>query len=322
MKKLLAVICIFLITALPTGTFADSQSDNADMLEKLENNYTDYQEISQLQEEIINHINVIRTQNGENAIQDDFDIDIDSAVKIYVDTDIFALNTVDETAIMNALNDGTHMWVLDINIGNTTYEVNISKGLPLNEEAIDALTDEEIARIKENEGRWCIAAILISEDTQSDYDQIIKSSMNSISYNTDNIKAVICGGLPYIHEPVAVIMKDNKASLIVPMGEMEVVGTAEQLAEIKPLSAKSTDEVYLYSSIMEAVNHMESEDEYITGGGRIVLPSTNTTQDFDNGSVKIPTQILIIALCVAAAAAFGIIFMLFRKNIRLDNKKH
>lgn len=132
-------------------------------------------------------------------------IDLSKAFKIYVDTNIFTLKN-NKDSILTALENGTYIWIYPFQVGGDTINVNISKGLPLNPEAVPFLTEEEQKEIIDNIGKWCVNGYSI-KDTDLDYvqqTQEIKFSEN------DTNDFVFVGGLPGFHYPVAVSFNQSK----------------------------------------------------------------------------------------------------------------
>lgn len=274
MKRIIifAICCLISFGITSKEYFADTNEFVE--IEGLGDERSDLKEIWNLRTEILGQLDeFVLIVTGENLPQD-FDIDLSDAKKIYVDSDIFSLESDDREAVSEALDNSNYMWLLLIDYNGDTYQVNIARGLPLNESVVDLLTDDEIQQIKENEGKWTLTGIEIVQNETIDYEQMVAEELNEISYDMEDAEVVICGGLQHISQPAALIMKDDRVDLIIPLYHLEIEGSEEQIESIKPESAGIEDEVYLYSEIMNAVNDM-GDDEQDTDGGDAYIVLTS-----------------------------------------------
>lgn len=156
MKRYFISFCFLIIALISNIAVAHAQSNSLPDLEKLSEKRADYLEIVNLEEEIIGMLNDFRQYTKNERLPDDFKISFDSAKKIYVDADIFSIETSEKQEIKKELKKSTYMWLLLINIGADTYQIHIAKGLPLDDAIADKLTTEEIQRIKDAEGKWIV----------------------------------------------------------------------------------------------------------------------------------------------------------------------
>lgn len=243
-------------------------------IENIQDYTQDYNEIYELEDDITALINDARRMNGDDELPQDFEVDFTNSYKVFIDSDIFSLNSDSKASIMQLLNEGEYVWSLFLQADNNYYIVNISKGLPLRDEAASLLSEDEINRIKSEEGKWIVSGISKLEYEIS-YDDIINNALKNTHYYEEDVEVVLCGGLKCIHYPVAVIMYEGNAQLIVPLYELEVKGTSEQMRRALPEGASEKDNVYNYDSIKNAVNKMSAEEEYndMSGSGSVVILS-------------------------------------------------
>lgn len=302
MKRFIVLCCLLFVALISDTTFAQSSTQSS--LENLGEKKSDYLEIANLEEEIIEMLSDFRQHTENESLPDNFNINFKTAKKIYVDSDIFSLETSEKKEIKKELKNSTYMWLLIINIGEDTYQVHIAKGLPLDDSIADMLTAEEIQKIKDSEGKWTVSGIELIQGETINYEQTITDALKSIDYDANNMEIVICGGLEHISQPVALVMSNNKVDLLIPLYDLKVEGTEEQIKNIKPNSADKEDEVYLYDGIMNAANNMESLDETDSGNDAyILLPS----------EVEYPIVFIVIVFLVLSSV---FIFSIIKKQKR------
>lgn len=303
MKRIATMLCMLVLLMFSSSVFGSINQSIE--IKKLDEADKEYSEIIGLDEEIKQIINSIRKGSNVSELRDDYEIDYTKANKIYVDTDIFSLETSKSRDVKRALGEGGYMWLLILNIENTTYQINISKGLPFNESVKGFLTDEEIDSIKAEEGKWSIAAIEILEGENINYEDTIVNALKDINYESYE-EIVLCGGLKHIYQPVALIMNNKEVELLIPLYDLEIEGTKEQISSIKPTAAQEVDGVYLYSRIKDAVNQMKGPDEDSVGSGAYVKLYSK-----DNG---VEFEYSIVIIMVLFIGSISIIYYRRKKN--------
>lgn len=114
----------------------------------------EFEEISGLQDEMIENLAALIQTSAEETV-----IHYDRAVKIYAETDIFQLDTDNGEAILELLEEGNHIWMVPANLNGKEYELTITKGFPLREEAKDVLTPSQQQEVIDREGKWFVVGI-------------------------------------------------------------------------------------------------------------------------------------------------------------------
>lgn len=267
MKRIATILCMLVLLIFPSIVYASTNEPIK--TKKLSETDADYSEIIGLDEKIKQMINSIREDTNTENLPNDYKIDYTKANKIYVDTDIFSLETSKKQEVKEALDEGMYMWLLTLNIDNTAYQINISKGLPLNESLKEVLTEEEIETIKEEEGRWIVVAIEIFEGKSINYEATIAKILKDINYESD-VEILLCGGLKHIYQPVALVMNNEEVELLIPLYDLEIRGTEKQINCIKPIAAHDLDGIYMYSGIKDAVNEMKDPNKDSVGSGAYI----------------------------------------------------
>ncbi len=309
LKKIIIMLILCVVMFIPIRTMGDTNELN---VETLSENSDDFNEITRLKDEIYTHINSFYT------LPADYDINIGDAVKVYVDTDVFAVNSSDATDVISYLQEGAYVWVLYVTVDNHVFEVDISKGLPVSPESESVFTEEELQKIQEQVGKWQIVAIY---NKAEDYREKIKNMLEQQNYPVDT-EVVICGGLPHIHYPAALVMKDGKVNQIMFLEDVPVNGTQEQLTRITPYNVDANDRVYYYESIKNAVNSMPDEEEDTWGGGGVDLPTdeTDKTSEVDTESISASTDAatdnrgyIVVGVAVLIVLAAGAVIFFIKR---------
>lgn len=70
-------------------------------------------------------------------------------------------------------------------------------------------------------------------------------------------------------------MDSNKADLFIPLYDLEIEGTKNQIAAIKPQMAEDDDEIYLYEEVMKAANTMDKMEINKTGNDACIILQNN-----------------------------------------------
>ncbi|MEF9921458.1 MAG: hypothetical protein RR444_10615 [Oscillospiraceae bacterium] len=130
------------------------------------------------------------------------DVDFSKAYKIYVDTNVFQLETDSKSIMLQELEKGNFIYELPIYIDGSTLIVNIAKGQPLNQNA--EFTDTEKQKIIDNVDKWQVTAIKYYDGEIIDYRNDINTAMG---VETNN--AILIGGLPNFKYAVALIADNN-----------------------------------------------------------------------------------------------------------------
>ena len=266
------IILSFVIIANATVSLA--------RVETLGSNTGDLESIKKLDKKAMAMLGDYYSMETDNKLPDNVKIDYEKAEKVYVDSRIFSLKDESTKEIEKELSRSDYIWYVNVIIDEETYSISFSKGMPLREEVKDVLTQDEINKIKAEEGKWTVSGIDHSLSEEESFSEIVDKTLKDIDYDISDAKVVICGGLEHIHYPVAIVMDTDEAKLLIPMEHMTVEGTPEQIKEARPEGTDAAD-VYLYSAIKEAVNEMKSEEdgkEALVGGmeSKVVLSKKNT----------------------------------------------
>ena len=94
--------------------------------------------------------------DGEPA--EEKDIDFSKAYKTYVDLDIFQKEKLSEEELEKMIQESPVVWTVPVYYDEATCLVEVSKGLPLDKENEDDLTEEQKEQIINAEGKWTVVS--------------------------------------------------------------------------------------------------------------------------------------------------------------------
>lgn len=145
MKKIAAALCVvplFLSLNL-ISVSADPSAENS------------VNEITALEQEILDFADQCRE---EENVSGSGTADFSKAYRIYADMDLFAGESLSREEYKEMEASAPVVWVVPVYYENDTCFVEVSKGLPLNQDLENTLTEEEKQEIRSREGKWTAAA--------------------------------------------------------------------------------------------------------------------------------------------------------------------
>lgn len=281
MKKILTcLLSLSIVFAFSVVAFAADFSSGAE------------KELSSISDSIVITVNELYGDEDIAITADD--IDYNKAVKVYVDTNVFELSTNRANEIENALEKGNYIYLLPISINNGTIVLNIQKGLPLSDNAITVLTEEEQQEILEHVGKWVVSSTAIYDSGNMNYDYL-KTLSNVIGEIPEG--TMLVGSLPVFHDVVALVPdEEGIVESLVP-----VTNTVYDENSVK--YQRNYDKVYNYEQVKEYANNLPEEDSNMAGTAGII-PTTNY-------------QIVYISV-FALLAVGGILFIFILKGRKSD----
>lgn len=256
------VAVIFLLCASVNA--ADYEGVTSDSLLSSE----DYSEIQGLEKTILEDAyQAFVTEYQQEPVSMPKTLDYANAVKIYVDADLLGLQTDRQSELMTAMEESGHIWILDIPVDNCILSVTLGKGLPLNEDRAEALTEEEQEQIRQNEGKWKVNAVGVTTPeeapVQSYTDQINNSLANNATELSDVQDVVIVGGVAPFQYPIALAMDGEKAIAWISLGQDFVTSSLEG----DTFSEEKASGVYDFNELAEyARTTYSNKDEELSGG--------------------------------------------------------
>lgn len=218
-RRLFSIIILFAFSLSFAIPFAQATAP-LQMTTTVLTDDTDYADISEIESDILKEVSeVYLSEYGHAPNSTPSEIDFSQSVKIYVDTDILELNTDDQREISKALETGNHVWMLYVPVDDTVFSVTVARGLTLNEERSDALTEEEKNQIQQEVEKWKVTAVGLENGTPT-YQERLTSiiSQNEEKFTSTSAIAII-GGIPAFRYPIALAMNNDKAEYWISLGE-------------------------------------------------------------------------------------------------------
>lgn len=255
MKK---TVWIFLAVLFILGGKTDLYAKNSYLREEdVLATSSELEEIKALEDEMTANM---EASSGETA--KDVTFHYERSVKI-LGTDIFSLKTDDAGVILNALDKGEHMWIVEAEMNGKWYELEIPKGSPLNEE-VD-FTPEEEAEIRSHEGKWFVVGYgEITDEKQSLWNKIAAQEQALEGCE----QAVLIHDLPGFQYPVLLGIKDEKASLFAGIGfSYSLMSDYEEEMQIPQSKSGDSERAYGFWEMADRVEPYYHISPDMNGGG-------------------------------------------------------
>lgn len=194
----------------------------------------EYETIVSADTESVDYVKEILTQEAIPSPAGFDTLSYERIVKVYVDTEIEKTTTDEKSELMDLLQDSNYVWVVPLEVGSHNFQITFGK----------------------SSGEWKITEV--AERTVMPYDRFLAEIQESYEF-TD---IVLIGGMPSFHMPVALAFDDTKAVAWIDLGYSEM--NFEDLIGSK--KAKSTEPVYDYEMIQQAMQEAEAGTTIAAGG--------------------------------------------------------
>ena len=198
MKKIISVIVVAVLTC--SFTMLCQASDMYDKQAGLE-------EIEKLSSEILEFVNSGYRGGYDGEPAEEKDIDFSKAYKTYVDLDIFQKEKLSEEELEKMIQESPVVWTVPVYYDEATCLVEVSKGLPLDKENEDDLTEEQKEQIINAEGKWTVVSCSF-EDGHVDRLEEISSTLKE-NHMAEGENYVLLGGVPNVRTELIASVKDG-----------------------------------------------------------------------------------------------------------------
>ena len=198
MKKIISVIVVAVLTC--SFTMLCQASDMYDKQAGLE-------EIEKLSSEILEFVNSGYREVYDGEPAEEKDIDFSKAYKTYVDLDIFQKEKLSEEELEKMIQESPVVWTVPVYYDEATGLVEVSKGLPLDKENEDDLTEEQKEQIINAEGKWTVVSCSF-EDGHVDRLEEISSTLKE-NHMAEGENYVLLGGVPNVRTELIASVKDG-----------------------------------------------------------------------------------------------------------------
>lgn len=155
-------------------------------------------------------------------------LDYNRIFKVYVDTGLESIETADQQTIQEVLNASNYVWVVPVEVGENHFQITYANsGAAVNSE-------------------WKVTEVALRDIPYYDV------TLNSISQTVNYSDAVLIGGLPAFHMPVALTFHNSTAQSWIDLGYsesnfQELLGTSN--------SRSASSNVYDFSTVMTAMQN-------------------------------------------------------------------
>lgn len=208
------------------------------------------------------------------------DIDLSNAYKIYVDTNVFLLDSTDAEELEQSLETGGYIYEIPIYVGNDTIIVNVAKGQPLDNSV--EFTEKERQEILANAGKWHVSAVKLYENEKVDYETTLTSAIGEVPENV-----MLVGGLPNFRFAVALLPDETgEITALVPLSEVPGIEA------ISRFLMDSNIGIYDYEQTKEYINSLPTPDPDIASGNYGFTTQESTTFNY---SIAIGMAIVLLA---------------------------
>lgn len=201
MKKTGCILlaAVFLLSVKMNVYAQDSVLVPEDVLESS----SEFEEILLLQEEMIRWVGAGgKTENG-------VEIRYDRALKVYDGTGVLQMKTDNSKAILDAMEQNGHIWIVPAEKNGKRYELTVARGLPLAEDAKPYLTEYEQQKIRENEGKWTVTECVYDDD--GGYQSVWDRTNAQLKNLKDCDRVILVNSLSGFQYPVLLGIKEQKA---------------------------------------------------------------------------------------------------------------
>ena len=231
------------------------------------------------------------------------DVDVHSAYKIYVGTNVFEIATNRYEEIKSHLERGTFIFEVPVKMDNNTFVANVQIVLPMSELAYEVMSEKEIAMYEKKVGTWDVSAVFVYSSDMPFEDYYEKTANVS---GINHIRPLLVGSLPGFRMAVALYPDEaGDIDILVPtapqMVNWDALGlTAEEHAG-RPLN---------YYEIKERALHIQTWTSESIGGFPDGLETVVIVEE--RASMSAPLIIVVFILC----AMIAVVYVLMRKNTR------
>ena len=281
MKKYFAILLACSLCFLAAMPAFAAETDSTATFEFLTEENPDYEEVTALEDDILQKLETHLSSNGA-TLPENLTPDYTQAYKVYTDTPILTMDTLNESDLRAALEEGTYFWVIPFpDIEGKSYNIPVCYAddewsVPYSEECDSAA---ELSYVSPAEER-------IQELPEGTY------------------TAVLVGGLRFFSQPVAVVFQDGNAVYLVqsktPLG---LEGTEEQQEQLAAEGFSVSDGIYQYDKVAQTVKNAPPADSEKMSGDVLNAAYLNPDSGVSPLWIFIAT-VAVVVLVVILAVVF------------------
>lgn len=253
-------------------------------------------EVKEVVYEVISEVNAAyhREYSGKSINKEG--VNFADAYKVYIDYDFFDDTEVTRVELQEKLSTLSEVWCIPVFYEEATVIVEVSRGLPLNEDKVHLMTEEQKQEIMENAGKWTVVRYSLY-DGMVDYKNYVEEKLQENTVSKREADYVFLGGVQNAQGVLAAIIENNTVTKIVEMSG------AEMPSEIGSEQSISVSGAYSYMEYKEKIaqdveQNIAFADDDLSGGGM-----TGTVNSQEDLGLKI--LLPVIALGTIAVVAFA-----------------
>lgn len=249
MKKIvyivICMICLFFCTEkVSAQTLAEKES-------------AEQEQIKELEEQILQFANEGYGDLYGGALADLSDVQIEQAYTVYTNvTDIFDDADLSVDDLESALADKPVVWCVPVQYDDCQCIVQVSKGLPLNEENSAVLTEEQKQEIVKNENQWTVVcADYDAQNKKEMVQKVIKTSASSVSGE----HTILFSGAPGTYGVLALACDEQKACSVWAVDAISDTQQDTDAQAASDITFPEENKVYSFAEFCEQVARSENE---------------------------------------------------------------
>ena len=288
LKKIYSLILMCVMVFIPVISVQAKMPDVPCKYEKISE--SDLKAIMQNEDGILQDINAVLDAEQIEVMKSEH-LNIEDAVKIYIDTDIFSLKDSSYQNIKKVLDAGDYVYTCTVAMEDVRLEVTLAVGEAFSEADLKDFTEEEKNQLAERAGKWCVSSVSVLQEGDVCCTDALKEKDLS-AYDT----VLVAGSLAGFRYPVAVGFQDGSAADVITLSEQTLYEIEDYLPQT--MASETNQGVYNYEMVSEIV----SEQGLNGKSGQAGLQGGGTASQTENAKVPIiPIAAAVIVVCAAAA---------------------
>lgn len=254
-------------------------------------------EVKEVVYEVISEVNAAyhREYSGKSINKEG--VNFADAYKVYIDYDFFDDTEVTKAELQEKLSTLSEVWCVPVFYEDATVIVEVSRGLPLNEDKVHLMTEEQKQEIMENEGKWTVVRYSLY-DGMVDYKNYMEEKLQENNVSRGEADYIFLGGVQNAQGVLAAIIENNTVTKIVEMSSAEIP------SEMGSEQSVSVNGVYSYTEYkekiaQEAEQNITFVNDGLSGGG--MTGTVNSQEDF---GLKILLPVIALGTMVIVSFAY------------------
>ncbi len=295
LSVLLALVQTLVFTA---GAINYSVSDLPSMEE--------YNEIKELLPEIIPELNEVLSEEGYNKRIEIVDILLDEGYPIYINENYFSPDIKTPEDLLSLIDKQDHyVWKIPVDVDSQIMLIGLGKGYAVRDEVRKFASEELIAELDENEGKWNLTTIeFVSKE------DLYTHKLQDAKINAEQV--VFVNGLTGINLQMAICIDNGEFKNVLSLSDAEISYHTNERNSNHVLSFDD-GAIYSYKALQESLGMIKDD------ANNEVLNDANSLTAIGGGTdYYMDTKNQTVALGVAAAVIFLLAAFLIKRKYNRD----